>query len=206
MLGKLSLSILGISIIAISSVDSAEALTIIDFDPLNDPGAGLTPIGNSYIEDGFTLSQDPSELFELTSSNSGDFRFNGSTSLFNNTVNGVTTLIKNGGGLFSLNSIDLDWLNGVGFVPVNFVGTKADSSTILANFTLDQVQGFETFNFSGFNDLVSVSWIQEPSFHQFDNIVLDSEPVPEPLTILGTIIAGCFGVGMKRKKQSQSIN
>jgi hypothetical protein len=205
MLGKLSLSILGISIIAISSVDSAEALTIIDFEPLNDPGTGDTDVGTSYSEDGFTLKAP-----NLRSINSPSSRFNGSTSLFDNTFGGVTTLIKDGGGLFSLNSIDLDWLNGVGPVPVNFVGTKADSSTILANFTLDQDQGFETFNFSGFNDLVSVSWEQEPGFHHIDNIVLDREPIPEPipepLTILGTIVAGCFGVGMKRKKQSQSIN
>jgi hypothetical protein len=36
------------------------------------------------------------------------------------------------------------------------------------------VSGFETFHFTGFTDVVSVSWAQTADYHQFDNIVIDT--------------------------------
>jgi hypothetical protein len=148
-------------------------VVVIDFESLRIDGANLTDVGSSYIEDNFTISKAIQDGFNLNSINSGDFsRWNGSTSLFNNTPYGTITLTQNGGGTFSFNSIDLDWVNGSGSVPVNFVGTKSDNSKINAHFDLDFSKGFQTFNFTEFTDLISVSWLQEPNFHQFDNIVL----------------------------------
>jgi hypothetical protein len=147
---------------------------VIDFESLRIDGASLTDVGSSYIEDNFTISKAIQDGYNLNSINSGDYRWNGSTSLFNNTINGTITLTQNGGGTFSLNSIDLDWLNGSGYgaVPVNFIGTKSDNSNINAHFDLDAANGFQTFNFTEFTDLISVSWIQESAYHQFDNIVV----------------------------------
>lgn len=186
----------------------AQAVTI-DFEPLSVPGAGLTPIGSNYSEDGFSVSQDPSEPYKLTSINSGDFRFNGSASLFNNTVNGIITLSKNDGNLFNLSSIDLDWLNGFGQVVVDFAAVKSDLSNVFQSFNLDLSNGFETFSFgNSFNDIRSVSWQQTAPFHQFDNIVIANanpgQPVPEPITILGTLAAGGIGAALRRKSKKQA--
>ncbi len=145
---------------------------VLNFESLRIDGASLTDVGSNYIEDNFTISKARQDFWNLYSINSGDFRWNGSTSLFNNTINGTITLTQNGGGTFSLNSIDLDWLNGGGSVPVNFVGTKSDNSSVNARFDLDFSKGFQTFNFTEFTNLVSVSWRQESAFHQFDNIVV----------------------------------
>jgi hypothetical protein len=145
---------------------------VLDFESLRIDGASLTDVGSNYIEDNFTISKARQDFLNLYSINSGDFRWNGSTSLFNNTINGTITLTQNEGGTFSLNSIDLDWLNGGGSVPVNFVGTKSDNSSVNARFDLDFSKGFQTFNFTEFTNLVSVSWRQESAFHQFDNIVV----------------------------------
>jgi len=145
---------------------------VIDFESLRIDGAGLTDVGSNYIEDDFTISKARQDFYNLYSINPRDFRWNGSTSLFNNTIYGTITLTRNGGGTFSFSSIDLDWLNDSGSVPVNFVGTKSDNSKVNAHFDLDFAKGFQTFNFTEFTNLVSVSWIQEYDFHQFDNIVV----------------------------------
>ncbi len=217
MLKKLSLTLVGISAIALSSIGSAEAVTI-NFDPLTTPGTDFSYYLNDpfYSEKGFTISQGGS-IAQLYPINSGDYSkynppydpYNGSTSFASDVVNGNTDIVltKNGGGSFNLKSIDLDWLNGPGSgnVPVNFTGTYANGGTIQANFLLDTSKGFETFDFTGFEKLSSVSWKQEKSpstllgYHHFDNIVL--EPVPEPVTILGTLVAGALGIGIKRKQK-----
>jgi hypothetical protein len=186
----------------------AQAVTI-DFEPLSVPGAGLTSIGSNYSEDGFSISQDLSEPFKLTSINSGNFRFNGSTSLFNDTPDGTITLSKNDGNLFNLSSIDLDWLNGFGQVVVDFTALNSDLSTVIKSFNLDFSNGFETFSFgNSFNNIRSVSWKQASPYHQFDNIVIADansvQPVPEPMTILGTLAAGGIGTVLRRKSMKQA--
>ena len=77
-----------------------------------------------------------------------------------------------GGGSFTLSSIDLSeaYFTG-GSVSVFFTGTRSNSTTVSALFTLDGIFGNETFTFTGWNDLVSVTWFQDPDLHQFDNIV-----------------------------------
>jgi hypothetical protein len=145
---------------------------VIDFESLRIDGASFIDVGSNYIEDDFTISKAIQDPFNLHSINSGDYGWSGSTSLVNNTSNGTITLTQNGGGTFSLYSIDLDWLNRSAPVPVNFIGTKFDNSNINAHFDLDLARGFQTFNFTEFTDLVSVSWRQEPAYHQFDNIVV----------------------------------
>ena len=53
-----------------------------------------------------------------------------------------------------------------------------------------------------FADLVSVSWVQGFSAHQFDNIVITSDvvptPVPEPAAWL-SLIAGLVLLGIARR-------
>lgn len=177
---------------------------VIDFEPLRNDSAGLTAEGASYSEDGFTLVTNNLGGNNFNSVNAQNTpRYQGSVSFFDQNINGVTTLTKDDNGAFDLLSIDLDQLNVTGGVPVNFTGTKADSSTVTQGFTLDNTRGFETFNFTGFNNLLSVSWIQQFPFHHFDNITLsdgNNVTTPEPSLVLGIIGFGVLGFLGKIKK------
>jgi len=63
----------------------------------------------------------------------------------------------------------------VGPYDLSFIGTKLDGSTVTNTFTITNFLILDTFTFSGFTDLVSVSWSGQAT--QFDNIVVTSAPV-----------------------------
>lgn len=180
------------------SITTASA-AIIDFEELEASGAGLTRIGGSYSEEGFTLQSTSSNL---TSINSGTFRYSGSVSLFHNTVGAATTLASTAGNPFDLISIDLGELNSNSVANVSFLTDTGFSQT----FTLDgNAFGLETFNFnSNFLGISSVTWTQDTPFHQFDNIVVNASPVPEPSThalmLGGLALVG--SIAARRKTQS----
>lgn len=177
---------------------------VIDFELLRNDSAGLTAEGASYSEDGFTLVTNNLNGSNFRSVNALDTpRYQGSVSFFDNNTNGVTTLTKDDSSAFDLRSIDLDQLNVTGGAPVNFTGTKADSFIVTQEFTLDSTRGFQTFNFRGFNNLSSLSWIQQSPFHHFDNITLSASnnvTTPEPSLVLGIISFGVLGFLGKSKK------
>jgi hypothetical protein len=183
---------------------AAQAATItMDFESLAQPGSGVNNIGNTYSEDGFVLKKGVGEPFPFAVFGTAESRFPGSTALFNDTSNGVITLSKQGGGLFDFLSVKLSELNGSSSASVTFKGIKSDSSTVSSTFNLDSIFGFETFSLSGFTGLTSVSWIQEPSFHQFDDIVLATDgttSVPTPALLPG--LAG-LGVAALRKRKGE---
>ena len=71
-------------------------------------------------------------------------------------------------------------------------------------FVLDNVfASAETFLFNAmFTNLVSLSWIQDPNFHTFDNIVVNPvSPVPLPAAVwlFGSALIGFVGLGRRRK-------
>jgi hypothetical protein len=175
---------------------------VINFESLAVNNTSVNDAGATYTENGFTVTQ-VSQPSSLASFGTQDTRYPGSTALFNNLVGGITRLTQVGGGAFDLSSIDLTSLNGDDSVVVSFTGTKADLSTVSQSFTTDAVLStLETFNFTNFTNLVSVDWLQNGSFHQFDNINVSAAgttAVPEPFTILGTIFGVGSGVAMKRK-------
>ncbi len=149
---------------------------VIDFESLAATGGDFTRL-TTYSEDGFTLvnASDPTGSSALVSPHTDNSRwFVSSTALFNNFVNGVTVLTKDDGGTFNVTSIDVSELPPFGTAPrtVPFTGTRRDASTVSATFTTDGPIGFETFAFSGFTNLTSLSWVQVSPFHQFDNIVV----------------------------------
>ncbi|WP_373543244.1 PEP-CTERM sorting domain-containing protein [Chamaesiphon sp.] len=100
-------------------------------------------------------------------------------------------------------AIDLNDFFDNSVARIYFTGLKADNSTVTADFTTDDLSGFETFNFANFTDLVSVSWMDLINIAQFDNInvtpTANATEVPEPFTVLGTIFGAGFGVALKRK-------
>ncbi|MCC5598370.1 hypothetical protein [Nostoc favosum] len=202
---KFSVATLGATAIAIGMGTTAQALTVIDFESLAQPGDGISNQGFSYTEDGYTLTN-ISNLFEFSTFNTGESRYLGSTALFNDTVDGTTVLTKNDGGIFDLISIDLGELNQPFESPtVKFVGTKADNSIISNTFNLNGVKGFQTFALKDFTNLVSTTWEQVSPFHQFDNIVVSditTKSVPEPASVLSLLSFAALGVGstLTRKK------
>jgi hypothetical protein len=103
------------------------------------------------------------------------------------------TLSQTSGEPFSLLSIDL--ARNFAFDPapsVTFTGTLAAGGTVSETFTVTTPSPpliFQTFDFTGFTGLSSVSWDQGAagqSIHQFTNITLSTGVVPEPsaLTLL----------------------
>jgi hypothetical protein len=201
--GKHCLLVAGATLAILTPFQAAQAV-IIDFQSLEQNNQNVNGVGFTYTEDGFTLDNlstpNPFKFFGTQAS-----RYPGSTALLNDTVDGITRLTQNGGGLFDLNSIQLTSANGDDSVTVNFTGTKADSSTVSQAFTTDAILStLETFTFnSSFTNLVSVEWIQASPFHQFDNINVtpSATPVPEPSAILGLLGLGLLGIGSQFKQK-----
>src|SRR6185312_1488889 len=75
---------------------------------------------------------------------------------------------------FTLTSIDLAEAWKSIYIPtVTFHGTKVDGSTVTQSFTLDNIfPGFQTFTFTGFDNLTAVTWFTHDTsdYHQFDNV------------------------------------
>lgn len=149
--------------------------TVIDFNSV----AGNTgSYGATYQEDGFQLD---GNLYKIRAND--QTRYTGTTSFLSDTVNGVITLTKIGGGSFALDSIDLDGYNPQA-AAVTFVGTLLDNSITSLTFTTNATYGLQTFAFtSAFDNVKSVSWTQAYPYHSFDNIVVNAAQVPEPGTM-----------------------
>lgn len=178
---------------------------VLDFETLLINNNSVNNQGNSYSEDGFTINE--RGRFQLGTFGSGESRFVDSTSLFSRTRNGRLTLTQDGGGAFSLFSIDLNELNRSSAASVTFFGRTSSNAIVNQTFVLDGIKStFETFFFSlAFNDLTRVSWIQRQSFHQFDNIALNVSAVPLPPAVIAFITA-MMGVGfLARRKRKLKL-
>ncbi len=183
--------------LAISSVASAQV--VMDFQDLESNGNGFIEHGDLYTAGDWQLAKPQGEPWPFTTAETGNAGFyQGSTMMFNNTVNGVMIFSRIDGAAFDLASIDLAALFVGGNTPtVNFVGNLSGGGTVNASYTVHNGTGIETFSFAGmgFNGLSSVTWVQENAFHQFDNITI--VPAPATLALLG--LAGFAG---RRRRQA----
>ncbi len=114
----------------------------------------------------------------------------------------VISLTQENGQPFSILSIDL--ARNFAFDPaptVDFTGTRSDGSTVSESFTVTVPLGtaaFQTFDFTGFTDLVAVSWGQPvlaDGLNQFANIHLAT--VPEPSAVLLMALGTSMSLGFQ---------
>lgn len=187
---------------ALLSLSLSASATTITFDSLEQAGSGYQTM-TAYEENGFRVSSDA--LFASAGQdNTGSYM--GSAGLFNANAGAYASLTKIGGGTFDFNAVDLAPLSrsaGLGAgATVSFVGKVHGGGTVNQDFTLDDSFTFQTFAFSGFNNLDSVIWQQVYSFHQFDNLVLDqaASAVPEPGTLVLCGLALALMGALLRKK------
>lgn len=209
-ISSLSLTAMGIALAITWTALPAQAI-ILGFDSLATTSNTFVAVGTSYSEQGFTLTDNSGfgpPSYGLATWGASSVSYTGSQSLFNNGVAQTTTLTKDRGEVFSLDSIDLSELfnNASGVATVSFTGFLLGGGTVAQSFTTDGVFGAQTFIFgSAFVNLTSVSWRQDAPFHQFDNIVVDAT-VPEPSSALGLLGFGTIGGAASIRRRRSNTN
>ncbi|MEW4567022.1 spherulation-specific family 4 protein [Tautonia sp. JC769] len=165
---------------------------VIDFEEI------LVPPGGAFYPG---IYQDPSQEFQLTAIAPPDgflssfyapgtdaFGFYAGSNAIGASTEATITLTRRDLQPFTMRSIDVAryFLFNAANDPVTltFTGQQVGGGTVQQSFTVQSPVGvpeFDTFTFSGFSNLVSVSWQQEfgPAGvkHQFDNISLEPEPL-----------------------------
>ena len=163
---------------------------------------GTVGFSRTYTEQGFKLD-------DITTTSDYGFSvwgtsnpfFSGSTALINDNDTGTTLLTQVGGGAFNMTSIDLTVMypglteDGAN---VTFGGVKTDGTLVSQTFHVTDT-GTQTFSFSGFTNLSSVTWSNDPMYHQFDNIYVTAVPEPESYAMLLAGI-GLMGVIARRRR------
>jgi hypothetical protein len=171
---------------------------LLDFTDIPIPGGtDSAPIFTPYVSQGFTLTAtNPPTGFSsgLVAHGPNSIFFEGkvgvSTFAPSSPPDNVLQLTQTNGQAFSLLSIDLARLFPFDDAPtVTFTGTKVGGGIVTMSFTVDTPSGvrqFETFNFAGFTNLVSVTWGQPAppaGANQFTDILLQTGAVPEPSSL-----------------------
>lgn len=182
---------------------SAAAATVIDFESLSHADDGVASAGYVYVEDGFRLTN--LSDFEFSTYGSDNLFYSGSTALINDNDGGFTLLTKVGRGAFSLYSIDLATIapyyteDGA---DITFLGVRLDNTTVTQTFHIAD-GATQTFSFTDFTNLATVSWTNTAMYHQFDNINVAAVPEPENYAMLLAGL-GLMGFVARRRNAHQS--
>lgn len=168
--------------IVLAGAASRAAATTITFESLAFPGSGPPNIvSGPYIESGYQFVNNITP-FDFGNWGTEDLRYPGSTALFNLRQGGITTLTQQGGGEFSIVSLDLMAFY-VNSPPqfVTFTGTLPDNSTVTQTFFVPPsgnsiTETLFVFNPS-FSDVKSVAFgAQDLENYQFDNVTVFAVP------------------------------
>lgn len=211
MAGRL-IGMLGVALaMGMGGAETSRGDTVLDF---SDVAPGTLSVSNPYVSQGFVLtSTSGGFVFNSPDTGNGVFQAPGSNPFYAG-ANGLAaftpatiTLAAVGGDAFSLVSIDL--ARNFLFDPaptVTFTGTLEGGGTVVQSFTVTTpaaVPAFQTFAFTGFEGITSLSWDQ-PVFteglHQFTNIRIASGVVPEPSSlVLIALTMPAAWVGFRRR-------
>ena len=206
------LALIGLAALGLAAAP-AHAQTTLSFDNFTaaaQANGGVAGVPSPYSTQGFTLTSPDGFVAYDGSSFFGD----GETSLYD--YGEGTTLTQDSGQAFSLNAIDLGPAYGNSYGtkfdgPVLFTGTRADGTTVTATETMTSAT-FQTFTFSGFTDLSSLTFMGNynsgsGSLVQFDNIVLtpadapSAAPEPSQVAALGFTAFGVLALILRARKR-----
>ncbi len=150
--------------------------TVFNFNELASPtDQNIGP----YHKAGFTFNTSVNQSTIFTVYGSTDTaRYSGSPALTAEWWPATISLTQDDGAPFTISSIDLAEIWSSIYIPtVTFYGAKLDGSTVQQSFTLDNIfPGFQTFDFTGFNDVTALSWYTHDvnDAHQFDNVTVQA--------------------------------
>ncbi len=188
----------------VSTGSSQVATAVMDFEALAHDGTSLVAL-NSISEDGFTVRFPSNSFAKFQIFGTSDEFYAGSAAIATYSEVQTVELTKDDGGAFDLVSLDLsEYRPGPSFAPatVTFTGVRADNSTVTQTVVSDGVFGFETVPFTGFTDLVKVTWLSSelasaPSFYQIDNITLQTgtAQVPGPVVTVNNVAPSITSYG-----------
>jgi hypothetical protein len=188
-------------------VGATAQAAVITFDDIPNTGNGIQ---TSVSSTGFNFNGDHFHIVD--SPLSGVVR-NASTSYLSAEAAGglgrPVTMTRSGGGVFTLNSVEVAelWLPGIGddFFQVSITGNVFGGGLLNMLVTLDGIRDgaggvddFQIVNLVGWTNLTSVVFTGVNALGAFgdysiDNIVVDS--VPEPVSFLLFGVAGAVSVG-----------
>lgn len=197
--------------LALLGVVSTASATVIDFNSIAlVPTDNIVNVGTSFSGDGFNLTVSGNTLAALGPARAD---VTGQPALVVNIGASVTrtvTLTALSGNRFEIDSIDLaKWINTT-TKTVNFTGNLLGGGTVTQGFSIPPLPTFalSTYLFPAtLTNLTSLQWNTTSgggvdNYHQFDNLVVNELPVPEPSTFALAVVGAAALLTMAYRGRS----